>query len=171
MSDTPRTTTEEALERFRADIQAAAAARAAKTVAAQQSPARKPGGKRTASAGRWATLNAFHDLCKPLLGSHEREVWEHLFRHARDGIATASTRQIAEHHGFGLWSVTAALKVLIEAGLVWPVALSKHKGSASRYGLNPKPSNCVPKLIEMSSRGQGSGKNRGRTVSKPDTVE
>ena len=162
---------EEAQARLASINQSEVEARAAQPVAVPQSPTRKPGGKRTASAGRFVTLNDFHDFCKPLLQSHEREVWQHLYRHARDGIATASTRQIAEHHGFGLWRVTVALKVLIEAGLVWPVALSKHKGSASRYGLNPKPFNCVPKLKEMSSRGQGSGKNGGRTVSKPDTVQ
>ncbi len=171
MSDKPRTVSEESVERFRAATNAAAADRAAQAAVPPQKAVRKPGARAKASAGRWATLNTFHDLCKPLLGSHEREVWEHLFRHALDGIATASTRQIAEHHGFGLWRVTAALKVLIEAGLVWPVALSKHKGSASRYGLHPKPSSCIPKLIEMSSRGHGSGKNGGRTVSNRDTVD
>ena len=164
-------TIEEAKARLHASNQPVASHQAAQTAVAVQKASRKPGAKGKADAGRWATLNAFHDLCKPLLGSHEREVWEHLFRHARDGIATASTRQIAEHHGFGLWRVTAALKVLIEAGLVSPVALSKHKGSASLYGLNSKPGNCVPKLIEMSSRGQGSGKNGERTVSKLDTVQ
>jgi hypothetical protein len=162
---------EEAKARLHASTQPAASHQATRTAVAVQKASRKPAAKGKADVGRWATLNAFHDLCKPLLGSHEREVWEHLFRHARDGIATASTRQIAEHHGFGLWRVTAALKVLIEAGLVWPVALSKHKGSASRYGLNPKPSNCVPKLMEMSSRGQGGSKYGKRTVSKLDTVQ
>ncbi len=148
MSDTPRTTTEEALERFRADIQAAAAARAAKAVAAPQASAQKPGGKRAASAGRWATLNDFHDTVARHLTLAEQAVWSQLFRWCRDGKASVSTRQVAAGCGIDKVTATRALAKLKAVGLVWGVKLSRHRGTASVYGLHQYPEKCLQRCVD-----------------------
>ncbi len=100
------------------------------------------------SAGRWATLNAFHDIVARHLTPAEQLVWGHLFRWCRDGKASISTRQIAAGCGITGRTATLALAKLKAVGLVWVVSLSHHKGTASVYGLHSHPDLCLGKCME-----------------------
>jgi hypothetical protein len=143
VSEKPRTAIEEAQERFRATTQAAAAARAAQATVTPQKASRKPGAKGKTDAGRWATLNAFHDTVARHLTLAEQAVWSHLFRWCRDGKVSVSTREIAAGCGIDKETATLALAKLKAVGLVWVVNLSRHKGTASVYGLHPHPDSCL----------------------------
>lgn len=106
-------------------------------------------------AGRWATFNSFADLIAEHLTLAEQAVWEYLFRHARDGVAGASTRDIATRRGIDPKTVTAALAHLRKVGLVWPVHLSKLRGTASRYGIHPHPDRCLQRCIDANAGRSG----------------
>jgi hypothetical protein len=100
------------------------------------------------STGRWATLNSFNDTVARHLTLAEQAVWRHLFRWCRDGKASVSTREIAA--GCGIDKVTAgrALAKLKAVGLVWVVSLSRHKGTASVYGLHSHPDRCLQRCMD-----------------------
>jgi hypothetical protein len=104
------------------------------------------------SAGRWATLNAFHDIVARHLTPAEQLVWGQLFRWCRDGKVSVSTRQIAAGCGIDKVTTTRALAKLKSAGLVWVVNLSRHKGTASVYGLHPHPDRCLGKCMAARPR-------------------
>jgi hypothetical protein len=141
---------EEAQARLAAINQSEVEARAAQPVVAPQAPTRKPGGKRKASAGRWATLNAFHDTVARHLPPTEQAVWSHLFRWCRDGKVSVSTREIAAGCGIDKVTATRALAKLKAVGLVWVVKLSRHRGTASVYGLHQHPDQCVRTCVDGS---------------------
>ena len=92
-----------------------------------------------ADAGRWAMLNAFSDLVGPHLTPAEQAVWVYLFRHCRHGKASVSTRGISAAVNVTPKTVTAALRWLKDRRLVWEIAKSSHKGTASIYGVHPNP--------------------------------
>ena len=117
--------------------------------AASAAPKAKPR-RRAGEAGRWATLNAFHDTIARHLAPAEQAVWGQLFRWCREGKVSASTRGIADACGIDKETATFALAKLKAVGLVWPVNLSRHKGTASVYGLHPHPDLCLGKCQESA---------------------
>ncbi len=104
------------------------------------------------SAGRWATLNAFHDTVARHLTPVEQAVWSHLFRWCRGGKASVSTREIAAGCGVDKVTATRALAKLKAVGLVWVVILSRHKGKASVYGLHSHPDRCLQRCMDTRRR-------------------
>lgn len=100
------------------------------------------------SAGRWATLNAFHDTVARHLTTVEQAAWAHLFRWCRDGKASVSTREVAAGCGIDKVTASRALAKLKAVGLVWVVSLSRHKGTASVYGLHPNPDRCLQRCMD-----------------------
>ena len=120
---------------------------------ARAAPPKAKPGKPAGDAGRWATLNAFHDIVARHLTPAEQLVWGQLFRWCRDGKVSISTRGIADACGINKETVTLSLSRLKSVGLVWVVSLSRHKGKASVYGLNPHPDRCLGKC-QVSGRPQ-----------------
>jgi hypothetical protein len=104
------------------------------------------------SAGRWTTLNAFHDIVARHLTPAEQLVWGQLFRWCRDGKVSISTRGIADACGINKATATRALAKLKSVGLVWVVNLSRHKGTGSLYGLHPHPDRCLQKCVDARPR-------------------
>jgi hypothetical protein len=96
-------------------------------------------GKPKADAYRWAMLNAFCDAVAQHLTPAEQAVWHYLFRHCRDGKASVSTRGVSAAVNVTPKTVTAALRWLKDRRLVWEIAKSSHKGTASLYGLHQNP--------------------------------
>ncbi len=96
-------------------------------------------GKPKADAFRWAMLNAFCDSVARHLTPAEQAVWHYLFRHCRDGKASVSTRGVSAAVNVTPKTVTAALRWLKDRRLVWEIAKSSHKGTASLYGLHQNP--------------------------------
>jgi len=139
---------EEAKARLHASKQPPASHQATQTALAIQKASRKPAAKGKADAGRWATLNAFHDNIARHLTLAEKAVWAHLFRWCRDGKVSVSTREIAVGCGINKETASLALARLKEFGLVWEVSLSRHKGTASVYGLHPHPDRCLQKCMD-----------------------
>jgi hypothetical protein len=104
------------------------------------------------SAGRWVTLNSFNDTVARHLTLAEQAVWAHLFRWCRDGKASVSTREIASGCGVDKVTATRALAKLKAVGLVWVVSLSRHKGTASVYGLHSRPDRCLQRCMDARRR-------------------
>jgi hypothetical protein len=99
-------------------------------------------------AGRWATLNAFHDTVARHLTPAEQAVWGHLFRWCREGKVSASARGIATACGIDKETASLAISKLKAVGLVWAVSISRHKGTASVYGMHPHPDRCLQRCID-----------------------
>lgn len=129
-----------------------------KAVASKKSSA-PPAREAAPPEGRWATLNEFFDLVAPHLTTTEQAVWVYLFRWCRDGKSSASTRGMAYGVNVTPKTVTAALRWLKDRGLVWEIAKSKHKGSASLYGVHPHPGRFV-QLCETANRARLSRRQR-----------
>jgi hypothetical protein len=126
-------------------------------LAAAELPAVHPG--RSEDAKRWATLNEFEDCVARHLTLAEQGVWHHLFRWSRDGKSSVSTRGIATNLGVAPNTVTAALRWLKDRGLIWEIAKSSHRGSASLYGVHPRPGQFV-QLCETANRPRLSERKR-----------
>jgi hypothetical protein len=93
----------------------------------------KPKGK-SASAGRFAVLNAFVDFTMADLKPSERAVWLVLFRDTkRDGTARTSERDIARRAGVSDRMVRYALKALERRGLVRIVRRGRLQTGPSSY--------------------------------------
>jgi hypothetical protein len=120
---------------------------------------RAPTPGRSDDAKRWATLNEFEDLVARHLTLAEQGVWHHLFRWCRDGKSSVSTRGIATNLGVAPNTVTAALRWLKDRGLIWEIAKSTNKGSASLYGVHPRPGQFVH-LCETANRPRLSERKR-----------
>ncbi len=144
MSDTPSTTIEEALERFRANTQAAAEARAAKANVPPQKAARKPGAKGKTDAGRWPTFNAFVDATIAGLSRSELAVWIVLFRDVRDGVARTGLTDIARRGGMEHGSAKRAVRSLTAKGLLRVVRRGRKNGGTNVYQVAPVILNGAP---------------------------
>lgn len=116
-------------------------------MAAQEAPSasRRPS---AASKARWVTYNTFVDLVAPRLTLAEREVWNRMFRHTRNGICETSVRQLATDANIGRATAERALRQLCEYGLVWPVWKSRDRSKASKYGLHDHPELCLGRIPE-----------------------
>jgi hypothetical protein len=95
--------------------------------------------RRSDDAKRWTTLNEFEDCVARHLTPAEQIVWQHLFRHCRDGRSSVSTRRMAESLGLAPNTTTAALQWLKARRLVWEIVKSTHRGASSVYGLHQNP--------------------------------
>lgn len=109
----------------------------------------------TTAGDRFATFNAFIDVTARHLSAIEIVVWTIIFRDCRHGTAETSNRDIARRSGCSLRAVTAAVQRLRLGGLIEATKLSRHKGDASQYAVNPRPEQCVPALVEMAGRRTG----------------
>jgi hypothetical protein len=123
------------------DLAARARQRCATAAPPRPAPAKDKGG-----GDRWHTYNEFVDHVAPLLSLADRAVWHVMFRHARHGVCETTERQLAEGAGVSCSTVAAALKRLRDAGLVWPIWLSKSKGTGSKWGIHARPRKCREKL-------------------------
>jgi hypothetical protein len=101
---------------------------------------------------RWATYNAFIDHIAPRLTLAERAVWHVMFRHARDGKCETTARQLAVAANISASTAQLALNRLHWAGLVWPIWKSKDRAKASKYGIHPRPAECLPRLLQHTNR-------------------
>ena len=113
---------------------------------------------------RWAALNGFVDVIAPRLSLAERSVWTLMFRHARGWVCETSVRFVAQGAAVSRSTAEAALARLQRAGLVWPITKSRHKGSASRYGMHPDPAACLGRLLADGEPSRPSGRLADRTV-------
>ena len=104
------------------------------------------------SCDRWQTLNEFVDVIAPLLTLAERAVWLVMYRHARGGTCDTSERSIATLAKIDKATAGRALRQLVHLRLVWPVFKSSSKGSASKYGVHPRPSACLAAAIAVDER-------------------
>jgi hypothetical protein len=113
------------------------------------------------SGDRWATLNTFVDVIAPRLTLAERAVWLVMFRFARAGVCDTSERAIATQAAINKVSAGRALRRLVELRLVWPMFKSSYKGTSSRYGIHPRPADCLPAAIAADdARRQAAHKRR-----------
>lgn len=112
------------------------------------------------SADRWRTLNEFVDTIAPRLTLPERAVWLVMFRYARGGTCETSERAIANLASIDKATAGRALRQLVHLRLVWPVFKSSSKGSASKYGVHPRPSACLAAAIAMDERRRNEGHQR-----------
>jgi len=128
--------------------------------AAAPAAARPTGGSKRASKrtkadgqdrGRWQTFNQFIDSIAPRLSLAERVVWLLMFRHARDGACDTTVRLLAQGATISRSTAETALAKLERYGLVWTIWKSRDKSKASRFGLHPTPSSCLPKLIALKA--------------------
>ena len=101
---------------------------------------------------RWATYNAFVDVIAPRLTLAERAVWHVMFRHARDGRCETTARQLAAAANVSTSTAQAALARLDRVGLVWPIWKSTDKSKPSKYGMHPRPAECLPRLLKHMNR-------------------
>jgi len=131
--------------------------------AAAELPARLPG--RSDDAKRWATLNEFEDCVARHLTLAEQAVWHHLFRWCREGKSSASTRGTASAVNVTPKTVTVALRWLKTCGLIWVIAKSTNKGSASLYGVHPRPGQFV-QLCETANGPRLSRQQRDTTQTR-----
>ncbi len=131
------------------DIGANVAANRAKVLASRTATngTAKPASKQRGQGDRWATLNTFVDVIAPRLTLVERAVWLVMFRYARVGICETSERAIATQARIDKASAGKALRRLVELGLVWPVFKSRSKGTASRYGMHPRPDKRLAAVV------------------------
>ena len=125
---------------------------------------RKPADRRPqprqADAGRWRTLNTFVDVIAPNLLMADRAAWLVLFRYTRNGTVDTSERQLATAAGIDKVTAGRALRRLVQLRLVWPIKVSKSKGSASRYGLHPNPEKCLGAVLADRDRRETQGVER-----------
>jgi hypothetical protein len=105
-------------------------------------------GRSTGDAKRWAAYNSFVDVIAPRLTLAEQAVWQFMFRHARDWVCNTSARRLAEAAGINKATASKSLQTLERAGLVWAIWKSTDKSQASRYGMHPKPADCLHDLIQ-----------------------
>lgn len=106
---------------------------------------------------RWNAYNSFVDLISPHLPLSDRAIWHVMFRHARDGVCETTVRTIAQAAAVSRSTAEAGLRRLVASGLVWAIWKSKDRAKASKYGIHPKPSECLPRLLGQAepSRSQG----------------
>lgn len=98
------------------------------------------------AAARFVTLNTFVDQVMRRLSPVESLVWIVAFRDCRNGQSSTSSQDLATRTGCSLRAVKTAVKALCKAGLMTPVTLSRHKGTASIYAVTTQPHLCVSKL-------------------------
>ncbi len=103
-------------------------------------------------AGRWSTLNEFVDVISPVITKTESLVWVLLFRHARGAVVETSERQIATALQLKKFSAGRALRGLVSAGLIWPIHKSNTKAASSKYGIHPKPSECLARIMDGAKK-------------------
>lgn len=109
---------------------------------------------------RWVTLNSFVDVIAPRLTLPERAVWLVMFRYTRGGICETSERLIASQANIDKATAGRALRQLVRLGLVWPVLKSTSKGTASRYGVHPRPDKRLPAAIQADDQRQEAARQR-----------
>jgi predicted transcriptional regulator len=85
------------------------------------------------SQGRFECLNNFVDFTLGSLTRAEIAVWMVLYRDARNGIATASIRDLADRAGCNKSSASRAVQMLVEKGLLKVVKQGGWKSGSSRY--------------------------------------
>jgi len=113
-------------------------------------PARAPLARPVSPAGdRWQALNQFVDLIAPRLSLAERAVWLVLYRHARDGVVDVSSRGLATAARVNKATASRALRTFEAVGIVWPIWKSTDRSKGSQYGLHPRPSECLAKVLEF----------------------
>ncbi len=113
---------------------------------------------------RWVALNSFVDVVAPRLSLAERAVWLVMFRHARGWVVETSVRHLSQGAAVSRSTAEASLATLADAGLVWPIVKSCHKGTASKYGIHPDPSACLERLLKAAEPSRPSGRLKKRTV-------
>ena len=121
--------------------------------------------------GRWATFNAFVDHVAEFLTPTESKVWVYLFRWCRGGTSSVSTRQMADRLELDPKTVTSALRTLKKTGLLWEIAKSSNKGTASVYGLHAHPDLCRQACADAGLRRAAEGKRpKSNQAPSPGTV-
>lgn len=117
-------------------VQPAASGSGAKPVSAPP-VARDPAQYRQA-AGRFSMLNSFIDSGMASLSCLQALVWLTLFRDARGDVATTSAEYIAKRAGISRRSVTEALKVLKDRGLISVQRRGGLNRGANTYRIAPR---------------------------------
>jgi hypothetical protein len=113
---------------------------------------------------RWEAFNSFVDVVAPRLSLAERAVWLVMFRHARGWVVETSVRHLSQGAAVSRSTAEASLVTLVQAGLVWPIVKSSHKGTGSKYGIHPDPSACLARLLKAAEPSRPSGRLKKRTV-------
>ncbi len=135
------------------DLDRRQAERVKQSQAARGEAAAGPAPKqRKPSGDRWTTFNTFVDLIAPRLTLAERAVWLLMFRHARNGQCETTARSLAAAANISISTAQLALNRLHGAGLVWPIWKSKDRAKASKYGIHPRPADCLPRLMQEGNR-------------------
>jgi hypothetical protein len=115
----------------------------------------------TNDARRWAAYNQFVDVIAPRLSLAEQAIWQSMFRNARDGVCTTSARRLADSVGVNKATASRAIQTLERFELVRPLWKSTDKSKASRYGMHPRPADCLPKVIAADdARRQAAAKRK-----------
>ena len=125
---------------------------------AAELPALPPG--RSDGATRWDTLNAFNDEIAPHLTLSEQAVWHYLFRWCRRNRTEASIRLLSAGRRMDYKTAAAALRHIIEVGLVRVIYLSTNKHARSIYAMNPSPARCRDAAIAADADRQAKRKSR-----------
>jgi DNA-binding transcriptional MocR family regulator len=110
-------------------------------------------------------VNEFEDCVARQLTLAEQAVWHRLFRWWREGKSSTSTRGTASAVNVTPKTVTAALRWLKDRGLIWEIAKSTNKGSASLCGVHPRPGQFV-QLCETANGPRLSKRQRDTTQTR-----
>jgi len=129
-----------------------------KAGAAAGRPEGRPG--RSEDATRWGTLNEFEDEIAPHLTLSEQAVWHYLFRWCRRNRTEASIRLLSAGRRMDYKTAAAALRHVVQIGLVRVIYLSTHKHARSVYALNPNPARCRDAAIAADAARQARRKSR-----------
>ena len=109
----------------------------------------------TEGGDRWATFNAFMDVCMKHLSPVEANVWLLLFRDTKpDGLARTSSRNLAQRAGCSLRAVSHAMKLLKSATLIEVVTASTSRGSPSVFRVTMRPQVCEARLLTAKAKQQ-----------------
>lgn len=117
------------------------------------------------SGDRWARFNAFIDAAIRDLPRSELAVYLVLYRHERNGVASASIRQIAEVAGVSRRHTNEAINRLVTRGLVEVVKTGKLNKGGSTYRLHCPPTGGQ----QQSSEGDSTVHLRVDSTVHPDS--
>lgn len=126
--------------------------------ATAETPATTAG--RSDGVTRWDTLNEFEDEIAPHLTLSEQAVWHYLFRWCRRNRTEASIRLLSAGRRMDYKTAAAALRHIIDIGLVRVIYLSTNKHARSIYAMNPSPARCRDAAIAADAARQAKRKSR-----------
>ena len=126
--------------------------------ATEERPA--PTAGRSDGATRWDTLNEFEDEIAPHLTLSEQAVWHYLFRWCRRNRTEASIRLLSAGRRMDYKTAAAALRHIIDIGLVRVIYLSTNKHARSIYAMNPSPASRRDAAIAADAARQAKRKSR-----------